>query len=204
MSVRDTTTGAVLCTVPCTDAEDAYFSPLGTFVVAFSTPKRGTATSEPRHNLCIFRVRCCYCCPYCCDSLLYQCRLALLPLRKSRPTLNPNIVCFATRCPPLFFCCPAKVCDGGAAASMEASFHLKRLTHGTLAVQVTTTTNPNMLCAVRGVFLAVPRMLDDRTQTCRPCPSRPVLSRSLHVTSFHSTPLRRPRSGLAMSACARA
>jgi hypothetical protein len=58
MSVLNTVTGAVLCTLPCTDAEDAYFSPLGTFVVVFSTPKRGTATAEPPANLCIFRVRC--------------------------------------------------------------------------------------------------------------------------------------------------
>ena len=156
MSVRDTTTGAVLCTVPCTDAEDAYFSPLGTFVVAFSTPKRGTATSDPRPNLCIFRVRCLArfvsvrtdVAPACAASHYWH-SLRVDQIGTLTAFVSPRSAPLPQPCS--LPCCPAKVCDGGAAASMEASFHLKRLTHGALAVQVTmvaTTKTGAAVCCV--------------------------------------------------------
>jgi len=84
MVVRDVATGRPLCTIDCTDAEHAYFSPKGTFVVSFSSAKRGTEISSPPPNLCIWRVG-----------------------------------------------------TNGAAASMEAGFHLKRNTQNSLPVQWT-------------------------------------------------------------------
>jgi len=56
IEVRMVSDGTVMCTVPCKDSDDMFFSPLGTFCVTWSPMKKGTATKEPPPNLCVWRL----------------------------------------------------------------------------------------------------------------------------------------------------
>lgn len=52
----DTTDGRLLFTIPCRDAQNVEFSPLGTYLVTWSRPTKGTASEASEGNLRVWKL----------------------------------------------------------------------------------------------------------------------------------------------------
>lgn len=54
LSLHDTNSGQLVIELPIIDAEKAYFSPLGTYLITWSRPSKGNATEQSEGNLRIW------------------------------------------------------------------------------------------------------------------------------------------------------